>query len=162
MKDIYADILGQKAAEVLQRICKMPEVKVEKSFAGSFDRRPELAMAIDFKGRTSAGDEIEGLMLCGYESRAEASAFISAMAEGCGLEAAKAESRALEIIGEYLNIVIGLAAAAMAERGLEIEFAPPRPAEADKRPSLEFKEVLTIALSTEAWAPPTVWAIFPA
>jgi hypothetical protein len=126
METIFAEILGRHTAEVIQRASGLIPKETR------IDSRPqnpplcELAVRIDFKGRLGQS-KVGGYVLCGFVRQDQSRPILEAMARHLHLDEGLIDSPdgPINLLNEFLNIVIGLTGAEWAEQGFEMNFSPP-------------------------------------
>ncbi len=143
MKEQYARILANHAAEVIRctsrlhptglRVLSGPEAAAP---GGNPPHPGELAVRIDFQGRLRDGGDLSGYVIGGLAGREALRPLLSAMASHLGLDDGllDAPDGPANLLSEFLNIIVGLAAADWAEHGLETDFSPPRNVGGQARP----------------------------
>lgn len=127
MNEIFAEILGKRAAEVVRRTSDLPPTGVAVTGRIAAPPECELAVRIDFRGTMTGGAPVSGYVLCGSVRHEQSRPLLAAMARHFGLSGSWADSAqgAADILGEFLNIIVGLAAADWGEHGFEMDFSTP-------------------------------------
>lgn len=127
MNQLYALTLADRASEVLARsynreaeaIQAVAEVVPASGCGCGGGGLEDMRVGINFESR-----EIRGGLLAGKAGPE----LLKTLARSHHLEEDRAQDSADDLLAEFLNIVIGLAAADWAEKGLEIEFSSPEKA----------------------------------
>lgn len=131
MKTVFAEILGRHTAEVIQRASGLVPRAVEVRRQPQSPPSCELAAGIDFQGRLAGTDgpgrAVSGQLMCGFVRQSQAHPILAAMARHLGLDQALADQPdgRINLLKEFLNIVIGLTGAEWAEQGFEMDFSTP-------------------------------------
>lgn len=173
MQEKYAQILANHAADVIRRTSRLHPIDLRvlsgtaASIAseGSPPPQDELAVRIDFQGRLSDGSPLSGYVIGGLAGRREMRPLLSAIANylGLGDSLLDAPDGPTNLLSEFLNIIIGLAAADWAEHGLETDFSPPRNVGGQARPTLDGPETAyRLQIDTDAAARLDLLAVFNA
>ena len=128
MKEIYARILGNHAAEVIKRTTDLTPTGVTVTSQPAAPPEGELAVRIDFRGALANQTPVDGYVLCGSVRHSQSRPLLAAMARHFGLDEVLADSHqgAADILSEFLNIIIGLTGADWGEHGFEMDFSTPR------------------------------------
>lgn len=127
MQEMYAKILASHAADLITRTSslmpKEPVIKTPPEKINSCD----LGVRIDFKGQGEGTVQMSGYVICGFATRAEAMPLLRSLAEYFGFDPqlTQTEQGPMDILSEYLNIIIGLAGADWSEHGFDMRFSPP-------------------------------------
>lgn len=132
METIFAEILGRHTAEVIQRVSGL----IPKEMM--VDRQPqssplcELSVRIDLQGRpggTSSSEvPVTGYVVCGFVHQEQSRPILAAMARHLNLDDGLIDSPdgPVDLLKEFLNIVIGLTGAEWAEHGFDMDFSTPQ------------------------------------
>ena len=159
----YAKILGNHTADVIRRtsdltpaeirICPQPEVLPVC----------ELAVRIDFKGALTDNEQVSGYVMCGSIKKEGSRPLINSIAHHLGLDEGLVDSPEgpLNIISEFLNIVIGLTGADWAEHGFEMRFSTPTDLSGQAPPALTgSEEIYHIIVTTKSNDRVDILAVF--
>ncbi len=127
MQEIYAKILGNHAADLITRTSRLKPNGVEINAPTLKQGARELAVRIDFKGLESGAGAVNGYVIGSFLKRGDALPLLSALAEYFGFDPGltQTERGPVDILSEYLNIIIGLTGADWAEHGFDMYFSPP-------------------------------------
>lgn len=146
---LYAFILADIAADTLSRaygrdpesIQSVVDVVPPAGCACGGPGLPDMRSAIEFESAANDRELTGGLLFGGLANDRT----LFALAKSHGLTEDQARPNADDLVAEFLNIVIGLAAAEWAVKGLEINFNPPVKASelSGKIPGKLFRIVLT-------------------
>jgi hypothetical protein len=122
-----------------------------------------LGVRVDFKGTTDSKKPLAGFFVCAFENSRAAGDIAAAIAAKLGVGfSLDAEQTGVEnVLGEFLNVVIGLTCSDWAEHGLTTEFDPPQPLivhEGDRKPS--GSECYHLTLSAAGHPPVTIFLVF--
>ncbi|MDR0622383.1 MAG: chemotaxis protein CheX [Deltaproteobacteria bacterium] len=125
--------------------------------------RSPLGVRVDFAGRKDSGQPARGYFVCAFDSIEAAGDIASAIAIKLGL-APPPPGDVTDIdnvLGEFLNIVIGLTCSDWAEHGLVTEFDPPQTLSMhDKNVTLEWEKAYHLTLSVELHPTVSVFLVF--
>ncbi|MDR1295900.1 MAG: hypothetical protein LBO05_00680 [Deltaproteobacteria bacterium] len=125
-----AELLAEHAAKVFEIMTGLRPGR-EVAASGDATRTPgyTLGVRVEFAGRTGEGAPLEGFFVCAFETFESARDIAGLISRKLGLETPAADDRAGvdDVLGEFLNIVIGLTCSDWAERGLATVFDPPQP-----------------------------------
>lgn len=127
MNQVYAQILGRHASEVISKTSDFIPTGIMVIERPTGLPRCELAVRINLVGTIAGNKPIVGYVLGGSVEHEGSRPLLAAMAEHFGLDGHLADSPdgAADILSEFLNITIGLAEAEWADHGLTIDFSPP-------------------------------------
>lgn len=133
MEIIFAEILGRHTAEVVQRATGLIPKKIKVDRHSPNPPACELAVRIDFEGRPGRrdadkpGGPVAGYVMCGFIRQDQSRPILEAMARHLNLDEGLIDSPdgPINLLKEFLNIVVGLAGAEWAEHGFEMDFSPP-------------------------------------
>jgi hypothetical protein len=126
MWETYAKILGQHAADILNRLAgggpfhiRLSDLPLERPVC-------ELAVSINFRGKSVGWKRVNGYLVCGARL-ADIRPLLTGIAAHLGLDAGILETEAglQDLLDEFLNIIIGLTGADWAEHGFEMSFSTP-------------------------------------
>jgi CheY-specific phosphatase CheX len=126
----WAEILGRHAAKVFHIMSGLPPDRLEMTEADlEAGPRHPLGVRVDFTGLDELGRPLSGHFVCAFETAEAARDIASAIAVKMGLSPPDEGDLAGvdAVLGEFLNIVIGLTCSDWAELGLATEFDPPQP-----------------------------------
>jgi hypothetical protein len=124
-----AEILGRHAAKVFEIMSGLRPDRLEIVEADILNGpRFPLGVRVDFAGRDVEGGGISGFFVCAFETIDSACDIASAIATKLGLEPPSPDDAVGidNVLGEFLNIVIGLTCSDWADHGLATEFDPPQ------------------------------------
>jgi hypothetical protein len=160
----WAEILGQHAAKVFQIMSGLfPEsLEIVEADIDGGPRYP-LGVRVDFKGRDQGEKTVKGFFVCAFDTIESAGDIASAIAIKLGL-APPPPGDATDIdnvLGEFLNIVIGLTCSAWAEHGLTTEFDPPQTLSMhDKDATLVWTKAYHLTMSIENHPAVSIFLVF--
>lgn len=126
MEPIFAEILSRHTAEVIQRTSGLIPSETRINPQPQSPPLCELAVRIDFRGRLDKSD-LSGYVLCGFVRQDQSRPILAAMARHLHLDEGLIDSPdgPINLLNEFLNIVIGLTGAEWAEQGFEMDFSTP-------------------------------------
>lgn len=123
-----AEILGHHAAKVFQIMSGLNPDRLEivEADINGGPRYP-LGVRVNFSGRDRGGSSQQGFFVCAFETIESARDIASVIAIKLGLSPPPPTDKAGidNVLGEFLNIIIGLTCSDWAEHGLVTEFDPP-------------------------------------
>jgi hypothetical protein len=125
-----AEILGRHAATVFKTMSGLEPDRLEIIEAEENEGpRYPLGVKVDFHSLKDRPEELAGFFVCAFKTSEAAKEIASVIAGKLGLSGAlaKSERGVDDILGEFLNIVIGLTCSDWADHGLITEFEPPQP-----------------------------------
>jgi hypothetical protein len=123
-----AEVLGRHASEVFKAMSGLEPLgpEIAEAGPGAGPLHP-MGARVDFHGRDASGAPWSGFFVCAFATLAAARDVASAIAAKLGVEVADDPEGVDGVLGEYLNIVIGLTCSDWAVGGLETVFDPPLP-----------------------------------
>ena len=126
-----AETLGRHASGVFKTMSGLTPAGLAISEAGpSEGPLHPMGVRVDFKGRDGSGTPWSGFFICAFATMEAARDIAGAISAKLGVDSADDPAGVDNVLGEYLNIVIGLTCSDWAKGGLETEFDPPRRLEA--------------------------------
>jgi hypothetical protein len=124
----WAELLGHRASKVFRLMSGLSpdSLEIVEADINSGPRYP-LGVRVNFYGRDQEGLGVSGFFVCAFESVESAGDIASAIAAKMGLSppAASDVTGIDNVLGEFLNTVIGLTCSEWADHGLTTEFDPP-------------------------------------
>ncbi|MDR2302036.1 MAG: hypothetical protein LBF38_08370 [Deltaproteobacteria bacterium] len=160
----WAEILGHHAAKVFQIMSGLfPErLEIVEADIDGGPRYP-LGVRVDFSGRNDSDNAVRGFFVCAFDAIESAADIASAIAIKLGL-APPPPGDATDIdnvLGEFLNIVIGLTCSAWAEHGLVTEFDPPQTLSTHKKDaSLVWAKAYHLTMTIENHPAVSIFLVF--
>ena len=128
MHQHLAEILGQHAAGVFKSMSGLAPDRLEivEAKRSEGPRRP-MGVRVDFRGKDRSESPWAGFFICAFDTLEAASDIARAIADKLGVaEAVDGSVDSVDnVLGEFLNIVIGLTCSDWTDRGLETKFDPP-------------------------------------
>ncbi|MDR0882435.1 MAG: hypothetical protein LBP55_07820 [Candidatus Adiutrix sp.] len=127
MTENYARILGDHTADVIRRISDLKPTEIRITSQPTALPACELAVRIDFQGQAEGRELVTGYVMCGFIHHNQSRPLLQAMAHHLCFDKsllATAEGP-VNVMKEFLNIIIGLAGADWAEQGFEMNFSTP-------------------------------------
>lgn len=128
MKEKYARILAKHAAEIISHTSNLLPTRVEVVEQSDSSSTFELAVSIDIKGKSGGHDNLSGRVVIGSKLHEESRPLLLAMVRHFGLDESilDAKDGSVNILGEFLNIIIGLASSEWSEQGFDLNFSTPQ------------------------------------
>ncbi|MDR1656812.1 MAG: hypothetical protein LBT47_04545 [Deltaproteobacteria bacterium] len=126
----FAEILGRHAADVFKTMSGLQPDRLEivEALPDDGPRYP-MGVRVYFRGSDQSGFLCTGFFICAFETLEAAGDIAKTIAVKLGVEDTFSET--LEgidsVLGEFLNIVIGLTCSDWSDQGLVTEFNPPEP-----------------------------------
>ncbi|MDR1086245.1 MAG: chemotaxis protein CheX [Deltaproteobacteria bacterium] len=123
-----AEILGQHAQDVMVRMSSVAHpgesLKLETK---SLKRRYAEGVKVSFRGLSPDNKPIAGFFICAFHlyNAARDLARDIAVKMGLGPELSDTREGVENVLGEFLNIIIGLTCSDWTKEGLDINFDPP-------------------------------------
>lgn len=169
MEVIFAEILGRHTAEVVQRASGLIPKEIKIDCQPQSSPPCELAVRIDFEGQLgpreadTPGGPVNGYVMCGFVRQDQSRPILEAMARHLNLDEGLIDSPdgPINLLKEFLNIVVGLAGAEWAEHGFEMDFSPPLnlSGQAASAPARD-KTAFHVVVDTESGARVDLLAVF--
>lgn len=128
MQQLYAQIVADQAAELITKIAGLNPASIEVAPGSEALAEGSLTLFIEFRS-VSAAQRGGGRLLCSCPPQDDGQwPLIQAIARTMGFDQSLMDSPdgPANILGEYLNMVMGLAAADWAEQGFQIYFSTPK------------------------------------
>lgn len=163
MKKTYAQILASHVADVIRRTSDLIPTGISLTSQPTVPLFCELAVRIDFKGALTDNEKMSGFVICGSSKREESRPLLTAIARHLGFDESLVDTPdgPVDILSEFLNIVIGLTGADWAENGFEMNFSTPRNLSGQATPVRSANEVaFHIAVGTDVGATVDIVAAF--
>lgn len=163
MKENYAKILGNHAADVIKRTSDLTPTGITVTRQPAAPPECELAVRINFRGTLADNSSIDGYVLCGSVRHDQSRPLLAAMARYFGLSESLADSPqgAADILSEFLNIIIGLTGADWVEHGFDMDFSTPQNISGQTLPKLgRTEQAYHIVVTTDAGANVDLMAVF--
>lgn len=128
MKEHYAQILAKHAASTITLTTGFITTRVEVLDQLTYPDKCALAVSIDIEGVSSGHDDISGCVVIGSQLHEESRPLLLAMVRHFGLQETllDAPDGPTNILGEFLNIIIGLTGEEWAELGFDLNFSTPK------------------------------------
>ncbi len=165
MEKIYAQILADHVADVIHRTSGLIPAGTTVTSRPTAPPFYELAVRIDFKGALADNEKVSGFVICGSVEREESGPLLTAIARHLGFDESLADTPdgPVNILSEFLNIVIGLTGADWAEHGFEMNFSTPKNLSGQASPVIaETETAFHIAVTTDIGATVELLAVFRA
>jgi hypothetical protein len=159
----WAELLGRHAAKVFEVMSGLTPDRLEIVEADESEGpRFPLGVRVDFKGREASKAPLGGFFVCAFENLRSAGDIAAAIAAKLGTEVSSeaGQTGVDDVLGEFLNNVIGLTCSDWAEHGLETEFDPPQalvPHEGDRPAG---SRCYHLTLSADGHPPVTFFLVF--
>ncbi len=127
MQQLYAQIVADQAAELITKIAGLKPASIEVAPGSEALAEGSLTLFIEFRS-VSAAQRGGGRLLCSCPPQDGQWPLIQAIARTMGFDQSLMDSPEgpANILGEYLNMVMGLAAADWADKGFQIYFSTPK------------------------------------
>ena len=160
----WAEILGHHAAKVFQIMSGLfpDRLEIVEADVHGGPRYP-LGVRVDFAGHKDSDKPVRGYFVCAFDTIESAWDIASAIAIKLGL-APPPPGDVTDIdnvLGEFLNIVIGLTCSDWAEHGLVTEFDPPQTLSMhDKSGTLDWDKAYHLTLTVELHPTVSIFLVF--
>lgn len=163
MLDTYAKILGNHAADVIKRTSDLVPNEIKICSQPETLPNCELAVRIDFKGALSDNEKVSGYVMCGSIKKEQSRPLIASISRHLGLDEGLIDTPEgpVNIVSEFLNIVIGLTGADWAEHGFDMKFSIPSDLSGQDPPVLSgSEEIYHIVVTTSSHDRVDLLAVF--
>ncbi|MDR2367811.1 MAG: hypothetical protein LBF58_06850 [Deltaproteobacteria bacterium] len=159
----WAEILGNHAAKVFYIMSGLRPDRMEIAEAdiGGGPRYP-LGVRVDFSGHDSAGRPVGGFFVCAFDTTESAADIASTIAIKLGLAPPPpGDSTDIDnVLGEFLNIVIGLTCSDWAEHGLTTEFDPPQALSMHGKTAMARSKAYHLTMATDYHPTVSIFLVF--
>lgn len=123
MFDKYISILGECFKDIMGKMARVDTADLEIIKDEQIESTYSIAQSIQYE---DPEDKIKGDFILGFVDESTALMVASRVAESIGLAPAeKFDETASDIIGEFLNTVVGHTIAAWDSKGFKVRFSPP-------------------------------------
>jgi hypothetical protein len=122
-----------------------------------------LGVRVNFSGREANIGSFNGFFVCAFETVNSAGDIASAIARKMGLLPPSSDDiiGIDNVLGEFLNIVIGLTCSDWSEHGLEAEFDPPlNLSKHDQKETLVSAGAYHLTMTTDQHPPVSIFLVF--